>query len=49
MSIAIAVVVYYGMTLLFGLIPSRQGISYLGHWMGLFSGMGMAYLYKITR
>jgi len=48
MSIAIIVIAYYGMTLLFGLIPSRKGVSYLGHWMGLFSGMGIAYLYNIT-
>lgn len=49
MSIAIVVVVYYGLPLLTGLIPTRAGISYLGHWMGLLAGIGMAYLFKITR
>lgn len=46
MSIAIAVVFYYGLPLLTGLVPKRSGVSYLGHWMGLLAGIGLAYLLK---
>ena len=48
MGIAMAVIFCYGLPLIAGLVPLRSGVSYIGHWAGLFSGVGMSYLYKLT-
>lgn len=48
MGIAIAVIFYYGLPLLSGLVPTKSGVSYLGHWMGLLAGATLAYLLKVA-
>ena len=39
------IIIFYGLSILIGLVPMKEGVSYSGHWFGFFSGLLISYFY----
>jgi membrane associated rhomboid family serine protease len=45
-GIAVVILLLYGFTLLFGIIPGQKGVSWQGHLFGAIAGVLAAYIYR---